>query len=156
VLLCAKGVEQGTLRLMTQVLEETVPQASPAVLSGPSFAGEVARGLPTAVTLACPDEALGRALAEAMGGVLEARSEPGAGSRFTLTLDLPRASHPLAEPAPPLAVLDDNRAPRVLLAEDHPINRKVIELLFAGGGVQLTTVENGAEASRRPPRSRST
>jgi len=100
--------------------------------------------------------AISRALAEAMGGVLEARSEPGAGSRFTLTLDLPRASHPLAEPAPPLAVLDDNRAPRVLLAEDHPINRKVIELLFAGGGVQLTTVENGAEASRRPPRSRST
>lgn len=66
IVLCAKGVEQGTLRLMTQVLEETVPQASPAVLSGPSFAGEVARGLPTAVTLACPDEALGRALAEAI------------------------------------------------------------------------------------------
>jgi len=66
ILLCAKGVEQGTLQLMTQVLAETVPQASPAVLSGPSFAGEVARGLPTAVTLACPDEDLGRALAEAI------------------------------------------------------------------------------------------
>ena len=66
ILLCAKGVEQGTLQLMTQVLAETIPQASPAVLSGPSFAGEVARGLPTAVTLACPDEELGRALAEAI------------------------------------------------------------------------------------------
>jgi len=66
ILLCAKGVEQGSLKLMTQVLEETVPQAAPAVLSGPSFAGEVARGLPTAVTLACPDAALAKALAEAI------------------------------------------------------------------------------------------
>ncbi len=68
VALCAKGVEQGSLKLMTQVLAETLPGAAPAVLSGPSFAGEVARGLPTAVTLACPDEALGRAIAEAIGG----------------------------------------------------------------------------------------
>ena len=68
VLLCAKGVEQGTLELMTEVLGEALPQARPGVLSGPSFAGEVARGLPTAVTLACPDEALGRALAEAIAG----------------------------------------------------------------------------------------
>ena len=66
IVLCAKGVEQGTLSLMTQVLAETIPGAAPAVLSGPSFAGEVARGLPTAVTLACPDEDLGRALAEAI------------------------------------------------------------------------------------------
>ena len=66
ILLCAKGVEQGSLKLMTQVLAETVPAAAPAVLSGPSFAAEVARGLPTAVTLACPDEALGWALAEAI------------------------------------------------------------------------------------------
>jgi glycerol-3-phosphate dehydrogenase (NAD(P)+) len=66
ILLCSKGVEQGSLKLMTQVLAETLPQAAPAVLSGPSFAGEVARGLPTAVTLACPDEALGRDLAEAL------------------------------------------------------------------------------------------
>ncbi len=63
VLLCSKGVEQGSLKLMTQVLAETLPEAAPAVLSGPSFAGEVARGLPTAVTLACPDAELGRALA---------------------------------------------------------------------------------------------
>lgn len=66
VLLCAKGVEQGSLKLMTEVLAETLPAAAPAVLSGPSFAGEVARGLPTAVTLACPDEALGQALAGAI------------------------------------------------------------------------------------------
>ncbi|MGZ8407510.1 MAG: NAD(P)H-dependent glycerol-3-phosphate dehydrogenase [Caulobacteraceae bacterium] len=68
VVLCAKGVEQGSLKLMTEVLAETLPAAKPAVLSGPSFAGEVARGLPCAVTLACPDEALGVALAEAIAG----------------------------------------------------------------------------------------
>jgi glycerol-3-phosphate dehydrogenase (NAD(P)+) len=66
VILCAKGVEQGSLKLMTQVLAETLPQARPAVLSGPSFAAEVARGSPTAVTLACPDLALGEALARAL------------------------------------------------------------------------------------------
>jgi glycerol-3-phosphate dehydrogenase (NAD(P)+) len=66
ILLCAKGIEQGSLKLMTQVLDETLPQARPAVLSGPSFAGEVARGLPTAVTLACAEEALARDLAEAI------------------------------------------------------------------------------------------
>jgi glycerol-3-phosphate dehydrogenase (NAD(P)+) len=68
VVLCSKGVEQNSLKLMTEVLAEVWPQpfAVPAVLSGPSFAGEVARGLPTAVTLACPDEDLGRVLAEAL------------------------------------------------------------------------------------------
>ena len=66
ILLCSKGVEQGSLKLMTEVLAETVPQAAPAVLAGPSFAGEVARGLPTAVTLACPDEDWARTLSEAI------------------------------------------------------------------------------------------
>ena len=68
VVLCAKGIEQGSLKLMTVVAADTVPGARRAVLSGPSFAGEVARGLPTAVTLACPDKALGRALIEAIAG----------------------------------------------------------------------------------------
>ena len=66
VVLCAKGIEQGSLKLMSQVLAETIPQAAPAVLSGPSFAAEVARGLPTAITLACPDAALAQRLAEAI------------------------------------------------------------------------------------------
>jgi glycerol-3-phosphate dehydrogenase (NAD(P)+) len=64
ILLCAKGVEQGSLKLMTEVLAETIPHARPAVLSGPSFAGEVARGLPTAVTLACPDAGCAQDLAD--------------------------------------------------------------------------------------------
>ena len=62
VVLCSKGVERGTMKLMTEVLAETLPDAPAAVLSGPSFAGEVSRGLPTAVTLACADAALGQAL----------------------------------------------------------------------------------------------
>jgi len=66
VILCAKGVEQGSLKLMTEVLAETLPAARTAVLSGPSFAAEVARGLPTAATLACADLALGEALARAL------------------------------------------------------------------------------------------
>jgi glycerol-3-phosphate dehydrogenase (NAD(P)+) len=66
VVLCAKGIEQGSLQLMTQVLAETLPDAAPAVLSGPSFAVEVAAGLPTAVTLAAADPALARDLAQAI------------------------------------------------------------------------------------------
>ena len=62
IVLCAKGIERGSLKLMTDVLAETLPDASAAVLSGPSFAAEVARGLPSAVTLACADQALGEAL----------------------------------------------------------------------------------------------
>lgn len=67
ILLCAKGIEQSTLSLMTEVLAETIPHAVPAVLSGPSFAADVARGLPTAVTLACEDEALGKTLMAGIG-----------------------------------------------------------------------------------------
>jgi len=66
MLLCAKGVEQSSLSLMTQVLDQALPLARPAVLSGPSFAREVALGLPTAVTLACPDIDLGERLAKAL------------------------------------------------------------------------------------------
>jgi glycerol-3-phosphate dehydrogenase (NAD(P)+) len=62
IVLCSKGVERGSLKLMTDVLSETLPEAPQAVLSGPSFAGEVARGLPSAVTLACADAVLGEEL----------------------------------------------------------------------------------------------
>lgn len=67
VLLCAKGIERSSLSFMTDVLREAIPHAEPAVLSGPSFAADVSRGLPTAVTLACKDEALGRQLMQAIG-----------------------------------------------------------------------------------------
>ncbi len=66
IVLCSKGVEQGSLKLMTEVAAESLPGAPIAVLSGPSFAGEVARNLPAAVTLACEDEVLGKAIAQAI------------------------------------------------------------------------------------------
>jgi glycerol-3-phosphate dehydrogenase (NAD(P)+) len=66
VLVCAKGIEQGSLKLMTEILAETLPEATPAVLSGPSFAEDVARGLPTAVTLAATTEGLALDIARAM------------------------------------------------------------------------------------------
>jgi glycerol-3-phosphate dehydrogenase (NAD(P)+) len=61
---CAKGIERGSDALLTEVIAQTAPKAVPAVLSGPSFAEEVARGLPTAVTLAIADLELGAALAK--------------------------------------------------------------------------------------------
>jgi glycerol-3-phosphate dehydrogenase (NAD(P)+) len=67
VVLCAKGLEQATGKLLGEVLGETIPQAQQAVLSGPSFAADVARGLPAALTLAIADEALGETLATALG-----------------------------------------------------------------------------------------
>lgn len=62
--LCAKGFERTTDRLLSAVVEAEWPAATVAVLSGPSFAAEVARGLPTALTLGVRDAALGRRLAE--------------------------------------------------------------------------------------------
>lgn len=67
LILCSKGIEQGTRLLMSQVMDEVLPQAVVAVLSGPSFASEVAQGLPAALTLACEDEKLGAELALAIG-----------------------------------------------------------------------------------------
>src|SRR4051812_40762230 len=62
VIACAKGIERGTQKFMTEVIAETLPAAAAAILSGPSFADDVARGLPTAVTLAAHDGTLASAL----------------------------------------------------------------------------------------------
>ena len=67
LVICAKGVEQKTLRLMSEVLADTASGHPVAVLSGPTFAAELAKNLPTAVTLAAHDEELARALIEALG-----------------------------------------------------------------------------------------
>jgi glycerol-3-phosphate dehydrogenase (NAD(P)+) len=67
VVICAKGVEAATGALMSEVAAALLPGAPLAVLSGPTFAGEVARGLPTAVTLATADPAVGRAIIAALG-----------------------------------------------------------------------------------------
>ncbi len=65
--ICAKGIEKDSFALMSEVLSETMPEAPQAFLSGPTFAIEVAKGLPTAVTLACADEALGGRIVETIG-----------------------------------------------------------------------------------------
>ncbi|MEK7245717.1 MAG: NAD(P)H-dependent glycerol-3-phosphate dehydrogenase [Pseudomonadota bacterium] len=66
-LVCAKGIEQESGALMSEVLAEALPGAAVAVLSGPTFAAEVARDLPTAVTLAARNPELAAALARALG-----------------------------------------------------------------------------------------
>jgi glycerol-3-phosphate dehydrogenase (NAD(P)+) len=63
LVLCSKGIEAGTSLLMSQVAAQAQPTSPIAVLSGPTFAHEVAKGLPTAITLACEDRALGQRLA---------------------------------------------------------------------------------------------
>ena len=66
-IVCAKGIEEATCALMHEVVSEAVPDAVVAVLSGPSFAAEVARDLPTAVTFACADPAMRETVPAALG-----------------------------------------------------------------------------------------
>ena len=68
LVVCAKGLERSTDKRLTEIVVEVAPLAIPAVLSGPSFAADVARGLPTAVTVAAKDEALALSLCHALGG----------------------------------------------------------------------------------------
>ena len=65
--ICAKGIEQGTGSLLSEMLDEELPQAEIAVLSGPTFAEEAAANKPTALTLACQNESLGKELVETLG-----------------------------------------------------------------------------------------
>jgi len=67
LVICCKGIEQGTGATMGEVLDTTMPGNPQAVLSGPTFAIEVARGLPTAVTLAAADPVVGQRLIDALG-----------------------------------------------------------------------------------------
>jgi PAS domain S-box-containing protein len=93
--------------------------------------------------------AICRSLAEAMGGRLEADATPGQGAVFILTVELPRcvgAFDLWCEVPEEEAPHDPLVGMRVLLAEDHPTNRRVVELILGAAGVDLTCVENGAEA----------
>lgn len=63
---CAKGIEHGTHKFMTEIIAECTDAAVPAILSGPSFAADVARGLPTAVTIAAADSLVAEKLAHAL------------------------------------------------------------------------------------------
>jgi PAS domain S-box-containing protein len=97
-------------------------------------------------------------LVEMMGGEIDAQSAVGRGSLFRVTIPLARkqtldaydAGLTSVRPDPALAsgghMADRDGALRILLAEDHPTNQKVVELILAPHGVELTIVENGAEA----------
>ncbi len=105
-----------------------------------------------------------RSLAEQMGGTIKAQSVPGEGSVFTLNLPLPRvvALEDCSEPTGPefadtgpeiSGTIDDvtvafmpDRPLRVLLAEDHPTNQRVVQLILASIGAEVVTVEHGALA----------
>ncbi|WP_347311682.1 NAD(P)H-dependent glycerol-3-phosphate dehydrogenase [Defluviimonas sp. SAOS-178_SWC] len=63
---CAKGIDLTTRRGPTAIISETCPHSTAAILTGPSFAGDIARGLPTALTLACADDAQGESLQDAL------------------------------------------------------------------------------------------
>ncbi len=67
VVIAAKGIEMGSGRLMTEIVAEILPDAVTAILTGPTFAHEVAHGLPCVITLACADQRIGRDLVQAMG-----------------------------------------------------------------------------------------
>ena len=67
LVLCAKGLEQSSGQLMSDIAGTILPNVVLAVLSGPSFAADVARGLPAALTLACRNEVIGKALVDRMG-----------------------------------------------------------------------------------------
>jgi two-component system, sensor histidine kinase len=149
------------------------PEAGPCALtfevqdSGVGFSPEFGRALFTrfsqadsTITRRFGGTGLGlsicRSLVEMMDGAISAHSEPGKGSlfRFTLPLrrdvdlalyDADRASESAARQDPDLDRGDEPPI-RVLLAEDHPINQRVIQLILAPYGAAVTTVENGAEA----------
>jgi len=67
LVLCCKGIEKGSQKLMGEVVKEVLPDNPLAILSGPNFAYEVAKGLPSCTTIACEDNNLGLKLLEQIG-----------------------------------------------------------------------------------------
>ena len=97
--------------------------------------------------------AISRSLAEAMGGDLDATSTPGEGAVFTLKLALPLAAdEACAQESDAVAPLMTAARRRVLLAEDHPTNRRVVQLILEAVDVDLTCVEDGAKAAEAADR----
>ncbi|AQR62870.1 hybrid sensor histidine kinase/response regulator [Brevundimonas sp. LM2] len=91
-----------------------------------------------------------RSLMRLMGGDIEASSEPGVGSRFSIKLPLPRVAQRAAAPRPSgvtaRSPLQTDRPLRILLAEDHPTNQRVVQLILDGIGADLVIVDDGARA----------
>jgi two-component system, sensor histidine kinase len=89
---------------------------------------------------------ISRELAELMGGGLDCDSEPGVGSRFWFEAPLPLAAAEQAGETPVSQTGSDAVPLRILLADDHPANRKVIEVLLSGASPDLVCVADGSEA----------
>ena len=87
-----------------------------------------------------------RSLTEMMGGRIEGASTPGVGSRFRVELPLPRARSLRDYDAREAVAPQPSRGLRVLLAEDHPVNQRVVQLILAGHVAELVTVDDGAQA----------
>jgi signal transduction histidine kinase/ActR/RegA family two-component response regulator len=88
--------------------------------------------------------ALSQALAEAMDAQLDAQAAPGHGATFSFTLDCARLTDDSGTDE--LSEADESRPLRILVAEDHPTNRKVVEIMLSAFGVDLSFAENGQEA----------
>ncbi|KQY95612.1 MULTISPECIES: ATP-binding protein [unclassified Brevundimonas] len=90
--------------------------------------------------------AISRELAMLMGGELDCASEPGRGSRFWLSLPFEEvaAISPAPQASPEVTIREIPL--RVLLADDHPTNRRVVELMLADTGIELTMAEDGCQA----------
>jgi len=67
LLICSKGIERTSLKMMSEVAEELLPGHPIAVLSGPNFAGEIEKGLPSATTIACSNQQIGNDLVKSLG-----------------------------------------------------------------------------------------
>ena len=90
--------------------------------------------------------AICRSLVELMGGEIDATSQPGCGSTFSFVLPLEAAPVARAAPAAEPELQADLAGVRILLAEDHPTNQRVVRLILDAAGVDLAIVENGAAA----------
>jgi len=90
--------------------------------------------------------AICRSLVELMGGRISVRSRPGQGSAFTVFVPLTSSGEVrlVANSAP--QVIEPERPPRILLAEDHPTNQKVVAMILEPIGADLTIVDNGQAA----------
>jgi len=93
--------------------------------------------------------AISRSLVEMMGGVIDVDSMPGQGSIFAFLLPLDRAAQAAAPEAAPEEESFDISNCRVLLAEDHPTNQKVVQIILQSVGIDPVIVENGALAIER-------
>ena len=89
--------------------------------------------------------AISRELVSLMGGALSCDSTPGAGSTFWFALPLPACDDAPVQAAPEETTLPTFAAPRILVADDHPTNRKIVELMLADVA-EIFTAENGREA----------